>query len=322
LLVVIAIIAILISILLPAIGGARRTARKTATKNLMVEIKSGISNFRSQTGRLPGFFTPEEMGSNDNKGITQMENALVELGSGKLDKNAATNLDQVITLTIGSREVKIDVLGVASSEGGYLNVPSKGVQGNQGAPLGVEPALVGRDQVAVDLGGATKLQMPDVLDGWGQPIMLWMKNDAAGATPDFARENSGNGKALFYWRSNFGYLDAPSQKNISALGSSMNANFTSNPPTGRGRTMEALLGHPAFPDANASVDDPRPLSPRSDIVLVSPGPDGVFMDKGTSAGNNSFEFRYLPNGVSIPSAWNGQAFGLIDRVDDIILGGD
>jgi prepilin-type N-terminal cleavage/methylation domain-containing protein len=85
LLVVIAIIAILIAIIVPALGGARTAARKVTTATLLNEVTNAAGQFsQDHAGSMPGYFTPDQMGSPLNVdatkgGFTAMENALLDL---------------------------------------------------------------------------------------------------------------------------------------------------------------------------------------------------------------------------------------------------
>lgn len=332
LLVVISIIAVLIGLLIPALSGARRTARKVSTTNLMASVSTSISQFRSAEGRLPGFFTAAELGSSANdSGFTQMENALLDLGGGVADPNAnSTATNDIIELNIGGRAVKISALAVGGTDGpGYLNLKKGSGEVKYGKPLSLSSARELRDQVAFTGNNQNGLTMPDILDAWGRPIMLWSKNESAGSSASLVRPNSDddNDRALFYWQSNAGYLGIPGgtttvQSESSAIGevAMSPADFTANPPIKSGRTMEALLGHGAYPDPVSDADAPRPLRARGDYVLHSAGPDEVFLANGT---DGDFEYRYLSSGAEIPDAWSGEVnWSPIDEADDIIIAGD
>lgn len=292
LLVVIAIIAVLVAILLPALGGARTAARKSATNSLMLSVRTAIDQFKSSQGRLPGYFSAKEMGSLDNtSGFTTMENALLDLMGG-VAPTAQTSEAQVITRTIGSKSVRIDTLGVGGPTGpGYLSLPAKGIDSNHGGANGLGPARRNVDQV--DSGDpGTKYDMPDVLDAWGKPIILWSKNETAGSKPNFADmkspANTNQTQAWFYWQSNRGYLAAPSQDNVSLLG-------TNKTDEDRIASMEALLGHPSFPDPTATPANSKPAAPLGEYVLQSAGPDLNFLyDNGSSNPSDRLEKAVYP----------------------------
>ena len=67
-----------------SIGGVRIAARRTSTQSLMRNVRVAIDAFQADNGRLPGYFSPVEMGSAENgsgnyRGFTAMENAILEL---------------------------------------------------------------------------------------------------------------------------------------------------------------------------------------------------------------------------------------------------
>lgn len=316
LLVVVAIIAVLVAILLPALGGARTAARKSTTNSLMLSVRTAIDQFKSSQGRLPGYFSAKEMGSSANSsGFTTMENALLDLMGG-VSPNAPQSERQIITRSIGSKEVVIDTLAVGSPSGpGYLSLPAKGIDSNQGGANGLGPARRNVDQLNSG-DPATEYEMPDVLDAWGKPIILWSKNETAGSKPDFAKMQSpastNQTQALFYWQSNAGYLAAPSQENTSLLG-------TSNTDTDVVFSIEALLGHPSFPDPTATPANSKPAAPLGEYVLQSAGPDGIYLSK--NAGSNA-----LKQAVYAPR-WEADASSQMDSqeitaFDDITMAGE
>ncbi len=292
LLVVVAIIAVLVAILLPALGGARQAARKSATSSLMLSVRTAIDQFKASQGRLPGYFSAKEMGSLGNDGgFTTMENALLDLMGG-VSESAPIGESQIIERTIGSKTVRIDTLAVGAPTGpGYLSLPAKGIDSNQGGANGLGPARRGVDQI--DSGDPlTKYEMPDVLDAWGKPIILWSKNETAGSKPDFAKmqspANTNQPQAWFYWQSNAGYLAAQSQETVSLLGTSKaDADVISS--------IEALLGHPSFPDPTATPANSKPAAPLGEYVLQSAGPDQIFLyDNGAATVSDRLEKAVYP----------------------------
>jgi hypothetical protein len=240
-----------------------------------------------------------------------------------------------IMLPTGSKMAKVNTLQVGASEGRYLNITAKGVGTNQPQSSGMAPARFPNDQIedSMTYRGGMAYQMPDIIDSWGRPIMLWSRNEAAGSNPKFAdisapnNPDANNPASLFYWWSNRGYLAAPVQKNSSALGANTGgtapadgANYT--------RTMQALLGDPAFPNPALTdslgnpitPDNPQPLSARGDFIIQSAGVDGVFLN---NEGNAGLHYRYLPAGIANPTVWASDPdWRTIDRNDDLIQAGN
>lgn len=321
LLVAIGIIAVLVAILVPAIGGARASARRASTSALMTSVANAINQFKTQNGRLPGFFSQHELGqSTNNTGFTTMENALLDLAGG-LDPTANLGEAQTVEITIGTKAARINTLRVGAADGpGFLAMTAKGVGSNEPQASGLAPARWPNDQevdASIFQNGA-KFQVPDILDAWGKPIILWARNEAAGSSPppEFALVNApatpgpNNPPALFYWRANRGYLATALQQRTSALGQGIAQAKIQ-------RTMAALLGDPAFP--NPTQNPITPLSPRGDFVLHSAGGDGVFVN---NAGQAALEFRYLPAGLAPPASWATEDDWLtLDRTDDIVQAG-
>lgn len=336
LLVAISIIVVLIAILVPALGGARTSARKSSTAALLTTVSTAINQFKSANNRLPGYFSQHELGQSANTtGFTQMENALLEIAGGVAPATAQLADRNIVEIEIGSpidKRVRINTLAVGGSNSGpgYLSLTAKGLGSNDPQSSGLAPAKSGQDQVAntsvFGMGATAKYQMPDILDAWGKPVILWSRNESPGSDPlpQFAdidaptSINNINRQALFYWRSNAGYLESPLQVGKSGIASDVTAPI-------RIRSLAGLLGHPGFPDPNIDaatnpdpVNQPVPLSPRGEFVLHSAGPDQVYLNH---RGNRTTEFRYLPAGAQIPAAWSGSTWQTLSQTDDILQGG-
>ncbi len=303
LLVVVAIIAVLVAILLPALGGARNAARRSATDNLMLTVRTSIDAFRSAKGRLPGHFSARQMAdSTDNKSsLTTMENALLDLMGGivAVNSNPTTSGEpQVRKVTIGSSYIWVDTLALGSPEGpGFLSIPALSTKGAGGGANGLGPARREIQQIE-DPDATGKNEIPDVLDAWGSPIILWSKNEAAGANPRFADDEarpSSQPQALFYHYSNHAYLNVSSQGDKSILSESSGIS-----PTDLVRTLEALLGHPSFPKADATPANSEPAVPIGDYLLHSAGKDQIFLWNSGSA--TLKQAVYEPRLIADPSS--------------------
>lgn len=323
LLVVAAIVAVLIGILIPAISGVRNSARRAQTASLINTVSTAASQFRQANRRMPGVFTQDQLSSPTNAtGFTQMENAILDLAGG-VAPEANLGEDHVFEIVLNNKAVRVNTRMVAASGGpGYLPLVAKGLDSKTPEANGLAPARPEMDQV-VDLarGSAGKLEMPDILDSWGHPILLWTKNEYAGESPLFARLHSeseaNQRRARFYWMSNQGYLGSRSQARASALGSEVVAGK-------RERSLHALLGNPAMPDPFSGGEGNVfvPMAPRGDFILHSAGRDGTYMPNG---GEVRLEYRYSPGPMSLMV---GLGEGLdrhwrnMDGLDDQITGGN
>lgn len=331
LLVVVAIIAVLLGILLPTIAGVRLAARKASTQSLMRNVRVAIDAFQADNGRAPGFFSPFDMGRQANgdttpRGFTAMENAILELAlppdavrtideSGSTSPPGANNT--VIDIgpfgsALAGQNVRINIAEIGTSaSGSYLSVGQdhfRPVEGQVSAPplndLDGERIVDGR-----------LIGMPDIIDYFGQPIMLWQRDTGANPVPVeydqapamgdafgaiFNEDASGQDgkKASFYWASNAGYLmagaDAATMANV--------GDFDDRPGLGRDRVNQFLLsciggalknseplwvaeslmgalGAPAFPTEPAAGQLPLPARARGEIILHSSGPDKIYLER-------------------------------------------
>jgi len=328
LLVVVSIIAILIALLIPAIGGARKSAFRTSTTALMTSVGNGVNQFRTDKGRLPGYFSQNELGDADNRtGLTAMQNALLEL-SGGIAPEADTSQPNVINVNVQpGKSVRVDAAAVGGPEGpGYLSIPVRARGANQGAKNGIAPAEKGRDKFWNY--GPGKQDIPEVLDAWGRPLVLWMKNETAGPNPEFAQISSDSKKALFYLHSNAGIFGINANDTVHASQSVLGAALTGSNNL-RIASLQGLLGNPAFPNSDPGLDDgpnSEPKSPLGDFVVHSAGPDEIFLSVSTGDGVSNGGLQgviYKPYFEQLISA--GQAGNVgrrlpPDQFDDLIQG--
>ncbi|MBX3364505.1 MAG: type II secretion system protein [Phycisphaeraceae bacterium] len=296
LLVVISIVALVIALVLPALGGARDVARRGESLAVMNEFAAAVEQFRQDHDRLPGVFTPSQMGSSENAdtyGFTAMENALLELMGGL-----------VTTTSPNSEERNFGPSAAARAEnqslGRYVNAQLMGTSypGNPGyfTPRGKYWTAMDRPTQQWGSGAAltTDADIPDLVDAWGNPFLLWVEDDAGPrritSVDDFARiAQTGNNYARFYWASNAGYLRANefgrrgrNQSADSLLGDTVGA-------LNRQRTMTGLLGSPDFPIGDldtVAMNLLLPSAPRSAMLIMSAGADGLHLgarDRGARA---------------------------------------
>lgn len=238
LLIVVSIIAILLGILLPTFAGVRAAARKASTQSLIRNVRVAFDAFQADKGRMPGHFSQQELareenggsigGGGDFVGFTAMENALLELAFPQVQTIEASSLDPPamdnsnIDIEIFDDET-IDIrvntaLAGSSQSGAYLSLSRDHLAPIEGQATTIDRDGDGRDRF---------VGMPDVIDYFGQPIMLWQRDQSASLPPRqfglAAGSNKGDlfagdffddeiplddTRASFYWNTNAGYLRA------------------------------------------------------------------------------------------------------------------
>lgn len=329
LLVSISIIAVLIGLLFPAIAGVRNTARGATTRTLMTTVGNAMSAFKAANRRPPGFFTTRDIGSNTNfqgnavrPGLTQMDSVLLDLAGGVVDFGESSDYngaDGVFEIDTPTGTAWVAPAEIGAQDGpGYLSLsedvlrPVKGQKLNGNVPQ--DDAT--EEQLALN---APIFLMPDVIDPWGMPILLWQNDPTATPTSDFASIDSDDDAANLYWNSNGSILDSDrigfgnKRANVregSFLGGGNGAN-------NRIRTMQGLIGHPDFPNPELSAPcafagsetGGVPLRPLADHVLHSAGNDRMFAERKKNIGAVGYGTQVCP-GEEIEA----------EKVNDIVVG--
>ena len=367
-LMVIAIIALLISLLLPVLSNARNSAFQVRTAAMSADISNAAQRFgNDNNGRNPGYFSEAQMGSSSNwdsvgiplVGMSAMENAMLELGGtgvvlGRESDSAVAglmNLDKGIisvgpTTDINGRVVvNINMIG---AQGAYYTPEAKFFK----AQVHGQPE---REQAGnrANVAGNGQMLMPDVLDGWGRPLLVWAQDPMArgqilvepGAAgidvyEQFVQVDSDAGPAWFYLASNAAFLEAYGFDNG-------NINMNADPADGttsvigggvedleRLKTLATALASPGsfIVDPaqtgleSASFEEVFPSRPRSRFIVHSAGSDGIFLSSGDAGwGSNGhtdgaefhldFGNNYITQGGDRITDDKG-AFSNIDMMDD------
>lgn len=337
LLVAIAIVALLIGVLIPSVGAARDAARSAATRSLFETIGTAVGQFRNDHGRLPGYYTQNELGAigrgaipGNPRFITQPVNALMEMSGGVLPAGSALPSNdpgqegigyeaRFVRVEVANRPVLLDVVGMRGGVGsGYLKIGGQYLAyARRSDDSTLAPSAVNGSQV----------QIPTLLDAWGHPILMWTRNEVSGRTGEFgdiayetAIGSDGKGPAWFYWWTHAGFLGAPSQESRSIIGTRVREN--QNPGGARKpilRSLNALLGHPDFPSATVNVagsQQPRvPIAGRGDMILQSAGRDSVFLRRGVNANGNPIDSLWYPGQGTPPAEDQAPP----DGFDDIVV---
>jgi prepilin-type N-terminal cleavage/methylation domain-containing protein len=345
LLVTVGIIAVLVAILLPALSKVQTTAKSAATRATLTNFLNSCDSFQVDQKRAPGYYSQTQMGAQVNGnfmedtiiGLTNMENALIDVAGGIIPEDdplyttvevSTSSIRFVAPFATGKR-LLIDTASVGSGQfgGGYFTSSDGSltpVQGTAGANM--------------NEGEFTPTLMPDLLDNWGQPIMLWIQDEGAKGIPAsdqtntdyFANEHSGfaaagAGRSLFYWAANAGHLNATAlgedQKNQQEQ-SIIGGEAGSGDVTEVMRAIMAILGSPAYPierPANATQSDLwRPARARGSIIATSAGADQIYFKKGNLGDDNDpvNKLFYAPSEGS--ADYNGETARTVESFDDLI----
>jgi len=338
-LVTIGIIAVLAALLLPALGKVQNTARIATTRASLTNFLNSCDSFQVDQKRAPGHFAQTLMGaqengdiiSTNNVGLTNMENALIDLAGGVIPEddplsgqapNSMNTIRDVGPYTMGDGLLRIDTTAVASGRfgGGYFS-DSDGnlvsVEGQYGSSQPLSPTL-----------------MPDLLDSWGQPIMLWLRDEGARGVPSADPDNTtyfvqtdseADERSLFYWATNAGYVratalgeDQMNQEEQSLLGGAAAQESEEE----MLRAVEAILGSLAYPVEKAPDDRWRPAKPRGSVIAISAGPDQIYFKRGSSIpGDTENKLFYAPaevGGVDVGGGSNPDFTRSLDSFDDLI----
>ncbi|MEZ6242425.1 MAG: type II secretion system protein [Phycisphaerales bacterium] len=357
LLLVIVIIAVLISILVPALGGAREAARKAQTATLLRTLGNATMTFgNDHEGQAPGLFSVADMGHSENggtsnsggEGMSAMENLILGLSGsdailGINDANYNGETSNTIVALVGPRSAPMSKYYVnpslIGSGGAYFEIPKEFFV----AQTRSESQISGPGPASTEDERANGMvEIPDLVDAWGQPILAWVKNEygsssirQSASNIDLEREkfaqvdsdgamDDNASPAWFYWNSNAAFLRSQAlgkkredmtqdpgmyEGATSALGSFL----ADNHPEKLYRTMAALLGSTAVPtlqDASGTAymsKDVIPTAARAKVVLQSAGRDGIYLssrDPGLANATDDRDFVDYGSDFYIPGTSN------------------
>lgn len=311
LLVVITIIAVVIGITVPALGFARELAKKSATNALVKDLTLSVEQFKADEDRAPGYFTPEEMGNEQNvtRGFSQMQNIMLDLVGGPVANNGVIASNALEVGPTVSTQIEVDpaLVNIGESAKGYFTPRPQDYATVQGGVTG----------------NSDHAELPEVIDSWGMPILAWAENDlgpemTVGSDPeDFVqlRSTAGTDPTHFYWAQNAVYLQSNGlgerqidQAETSLLGFAEAGNIPVH--------LTAILGSPsaaANPDAVPASLLPRVA--RGSIVFQSAGSDRVYLSKNDNGFKKTGgDFYY---GWSRQASVDGDTVDIIDGFDDV-----
>lgn len=268
--VVLLILAVVLGIIIPALGYARNTARKTATNALMNQLATSSASFQLDERKLPGYFSPRDMGNTANatsEGFSSMSNILLDLAGGRVSTSNATP----------------STIEVGPHAGARVFVAPEYIGGSSQAAGAVSKAYFRPDAknfvvVAGKAGSNENNQLPELVDLFGAPILAWAQDDLPNTTGLFAAAEAST-RARFYWAQNAGALRSTGLGRL-AINQTTDSKIGSAATPANGSTqinsLHALLGAPNFPDpANANL----PGAVRAPLVFHSAGYNATYLGR-------------------------------------------
>lgn len=331
LLVVIGIIALLVSILLTALAHARSKALATSTLATMEGFRQACETYQLEQGEYPGLL-PDRLLQYFPE-ITSTENAILALMGGARvlrPSDVGTPVNDDYDLYVGFEltyndggqmwKVKIDTNRIG--EGPYY-------KGKTYAPyftpkeseLGTNPGVQTNETYDEPTGviyitsvgsAASPVRLPDLLDGWGQPIIYARRMrpvgkivDVEANSPQFLFTPAGSlvGTAPYVQSTKLGKLGH--DQTASGRASVLNVGTTTQQKVD---TWAQVLEHPALRG-----------EPRGAITLLSAGSDGIYFSKIDGSGSSSEPIT----AVGDPSPFYDLGPTIVDDFDDVrVFGGD
>jgi prepilin-type N-terminal cleavage/methylation domain-containing protein len=273
--VVLLILAVVLAIVVPALSAARNTARKAATNSLMNQLAMACAQFQMDERRLPGYFTPRDLGAAENgdRGFTTMHNIMADLAGGVVQTDNTPTTIEVGPLA--GQTILIDTALIGSAR------QIKGVTNK--AYFQPDPKFFGVVS-GKEANGNDNALLPDLFDSWGTPILAWQQDDVPNTTGDFASANA-TSPAKFYWVQNAAYLRSPNLGKF-AINQSLDSIIgapNATPGNTRVDSLMALLGNPTFP-VDAAAMPLVPSTARAPIVFQSAGYNSTYCGRSERGG--------------------------------------
>lgn len=333
LLVVIGIIVLLVGILLTALSHARAKALATSTLATMEGFRQASETYRLEQGQYPGILPDRILAAFPE--ITSTESAVLALmgGSRVLAPNdngtpietEYNNYSGVeIQHNVGGQPWKVKIDFNRVGEGPYIKgktfapyyTPKESELGtNEGVQTNETYDIATGITYVNGLGDANNpIRLPDLLDGWGQPILFARRVRNVGAIvgvqmadPQFLfANNSLVGTSQYVQSQKLGKLG---YDQTSAGGRSFSIlNLAANTQE-KVDTWAQVLEHPALKN-----------EPRGAIALISAGPDGIYFSTTDGSGSSAEPIAAVGAGTPF---YDDLGPSVIEDFDDIrVFGGD
>ena len=313
--VVIGLIVLLATILLVALGQVLQVAKKTTTVATMDAFGNACQAFQQEHGSLPGVIPDQALA--DGEDLSSTQNALLHLMGGyramtDLDAGTAVETEYQAfrdaansafeyTFTDGPRTWSLVVDRTRIGEGPLIN----------GKPY--QPYL-SLDDRTLFVGTGTEEQginaMPNIVDGWGQPIVYLRRGRTNGPVvrdigdADELAQYEPSGIDLYLTATNLGRLGMSQQQGTEFTGSRLDDGDLEE----RRMWLTLMLANPAFYD----TDNPWYGTTRGSYVLFSAGKDGIFLARNDGPVDDD----------GVPDVtFEGKTPNALEEFDDVVVHG-
>lgn len=304
-LVAIGIIMVLVAILLPALGKVSTKAKATSTMSTMNEFAKACDIFYTQFGYYPGIVPEAMLAATPTPPISGTENALLHLMGGAIRDDDPTYATAVGTAfifgttgTTGTGQVRIKINPINIGRGPRI-------EGKQ-----YDSFFAPKDaqlKIATGQIGDELLQIPDLLDAWGQPIGYLRSSRPSGLLTRIAAAES----PQFYLEPLLPYFNSAGLGDL-GINQVLSSVFSIGNTTNRNEYLAQLIRHPAMGQF-AALSDARAGTARGKYFLFSPGQDGIFFSKLGDGPTPTTAFSYTAAEVRKPDVYT--------TYNDIIVSG-
>lgn len=308
LLVVIGIIVVLVGILLPALAAVRENALMTSTEGTMREFSKAADIYQGDHNSYPGVLPDDVLlALPAMEKITSTENALLAMMGGyrvitpftiagsKEDLEYTNYSGTQIVNNVNGWSLKVDLTQIG--QGPLVNLKS---YTPYFSPKGSE---VRRAKGQVD---EPAIQLPDLIDRWGQPILYFRSSRNTGPLAF----DSSNTTVLpqFQTDVNAAYLDSTA---LGDMGEDQTAYSLFNVAPDPDATFAQIIRTPS----QGAADQPLYSTARGKYALMSAGPDGIFFSQFDGPGTEGSPVN------NIVSGQYGRPEVVKEYDDSVILGG-
>jgi type II secretory pathway pseudopilin PulG len=333
LLVVIGIIVLLVGILLAALSKARDTALKTQTQTSMSGFAQAAQTYQIEHGRYPGLVPDRVLAASDV--MTAMESAILALMGGArvlspqddvqvngLDTPAKVAFDEFngTQISFGATDWKVKVDENRIGEGPYIDGKSYSPyftpkESELGSIQGLQANEVETSGQVSIAGMAANFRLPDLIDGWGQPVVLVRRSRSIGPivgdtddNPQFLYDSAAGtlvGTAAYVQATDLGEQHV---NQTSSGGSEQYSILEVGSAAERRETWSQILSHPSLAG-----------EARGAFMLLSAGPDGVYFSRIDGPGSP----REAIGDVLTITDFHDMGASIIDEFDDVrVFGGN